>query len=256
MEKIGMKGREIDFIPDRLIEEPVVFRGLTDTEVVVLIIVGLVFWIPVSVLLLLPFGWGLFGVGIGVGMGTTGPASRAFSNFLESNKLPLVIDADGLNILSKNKGLLKKMPPQTVLTPHPKELERILGKWEDDFDKLKKAKRFSEKYDCILVIKGANTITVYKDMGYVNTTGNPGMATGGSGDVLTGIIAGLIAQGHSPLNAAIFGVYLHGKAADIAVEKCSFQALIASGILDNIGRAYLDLFQVSGPDVASDERRQ
>src|SRR5690606_17339319 len=135
-------------------------------------------------------------IGIGVGMGTTGPASRAFSNFLESNKLPLVIDADGLNILSKNKGLLKKMPPQTVLTPHPKELERILGKWTDDFDKLKKAKRFSEKYDCILVIKGANTITVYKDMGYVNTTGNPGMATGGSGDVLTGIIAGLIAQGH------------------------------------------------------------
>ena len=195
-------------------------------------------------------------IGIGVGMGTTGATSRAFSNFLESNKLPLVIDADGLNILSKNKGLLKKMPPQTVLTPHPKELERILGKWEDDFDKLKKAKRFSEKYDCILVIKGANTITVYKDTGYVNTTGNPGMATGGSGDVLTGIITGLIAQGHSPLNAAIFGVYLHGKAADIAVEKCGFQALIASGILDNIGRAYLDLFQVSEPDVASDERGQ
>lgn len=195
-------------------------------------------------------------IGIGVGMGTTGTTSKAFSNFLKSNKLPLVIDADALNILSKNKGLLKKMPPQTVLTPHPKELERIIGKWTDDFDKLKKAKQFSEKYDCILVIKGANTITVYKDMGYVNTTGNPGMATGGSGDVLTGVIAGLIAQGHSPLNAAIFGVYLHGKAADIAVENCGFQALIASGILDNIGKAYLDLFQVSEPDIASGEGGQ
>ncbi|MCM4165150.1 MULTISPECIES: NAD(P)H-hydrate dehydratase [unclassified Arenibacter] len=195
-------------------------------------------------------------IGIGVGMETTGTTSKAFSNFLMNNKLPLVIDADGLNILSKNKGLLGKLPPQTVLTPHPKELERILGKWTDDFDKLKKAKRFSEKYDCILVIKGANTITVYKDTGYVNTTGNPGMATGGSGDVLTGIITGLIAQGHSPLNAAIFGVYLHGKAADIAVENCSFQALIASGILDNIGRAYLDLFQISEPDVASGEGNQ
>lgn len=195
-------------------------------------------------------------IGIGVGMGTTGATSRAFSNFLMGNKLPLVVDADGLNILSKDMGLLGKMPPQTVLTPHPKELERMLGEWTDDFDKLKKAKEFSEKYDCILVIKGAHTITVYKDKGYVNTTGNPGMATGGSGDVLTGIITGLIAQGYSPLNAAIFGVYLHGKAADIAVGECGFQALIASGILSNIGKAYMDLFQVSEPDVASGEGGQ
>ena len=195
-------------------------------------------------------------IGIGVGMGTTATTVKAFSDFLKGNKLPLVIDADGLNILSKNQDLFKVMPPQTVLTPHPKELERIIGKWADDFDKLKKAQEFSEKYDCILVIKGANTITVFKDMGYVNTTGNPGMATGGSGDVLTGIITGLIAQGYSALNAAIFGVYIHGKAADIAVEKCGFQALIASGILDNIGKAYLDLFQVSEPDAATGESEQ
>ena len=192
-------------------------------------------------------------IGIGVGIGTTTTTIKAFSEFLKRNKLPLVIDADGLNILSTNQDLFKDMPPQTVLTPHPKELERLIGKWADDFDKLKKAKEFSEKYDCILVIKGANTITVYKDMGYVNTTGNPGMATGGSGDVLTGLITGLIAQGYSALNASIFGVYIHGKAADIAVEKCGFQALIASGILDNIGNAYLDLFQVSEPDVATSE---
>ncbi|MEQ8220244.1 MAG: NAD(P)H-hydrate dehydratase [Arenibacter sp.] len=192
-------------------------------------------------------------IGIGVGIGTTTTTIKAFSEFLKRNKLPLVIDADGLNILSTNQDLFKDLPPQTVLTPHPKELERLIGKWADDFDKLKKAKEFSEKYDCILVIKGANTITVYKDMGYVNTTGNPGMATGGSGDVLTGVITGLIAQGYSALNASIFGVYIHGKAADIAVEKCGFQALIASGILDNIGNAYLDLFQVSEPDVVTGE---
>ena len=193
-------------------------------------------------------------IGIGVGMGTTVATVKAFSEFMKGNKLPLVIDADGLNILSKNRDLFKKMPPQTVLTPHPKELERIIGKWTDDFDKLKKAKQFSEKYDCILVIKGANTITIYKDMGYVNTTGNPGMATGGSGDVLTGVITGLLAQGYSPMNAAIFGVYIHGRAADIAVEECGFQALIASGILDNIGKAYLDLFQVAEPDAPPAER--
>lgn len=192
-------------------------------------------------------------VGIGVGMGATTTTVKAFSEFLKGQKRPLVIDADGLNILSKNRDLLNKMPSQTVLTPHPKELERIIGKWTDDFDKLDKAKQFSKKYDCILVIKGAHTITVYKDRGYVNTTGNPGMATGGSGDVLTGVLTGLIAQGYSPLDAAIFGVYLHGRAADMAVEECGFQALLAGGILDAIGKAYLDLFQVAKPNVPTEK---
>ena len=189
-------------------------------------------------------------------MGSSDTTVKAFSGFLKRNKLPLVLDADGLNILSQNPALLKNLPSQAVLTPHPKELERIIGKWADDFDKLKKAKEFSKKYDCIVVIKGANTITIYKDIGYINTTGNRGMATGGSGDVLTGIITGLIAQGYSPLNAAIFGVYIHGKAADIAVEECGFQALSASDILHHIGKAYLDLFQVSEPEVAPSENGQ
>lgn len=184
-------------------------------------------------------------IGIGVGMGT-GPATvKAFKEFLERNRLPLVIDADGLNILSQHPDLLDGMPPQTVLTPHPKELARLIGAWENDFDKLNKAREFSKKYDCILVIKGAHTITLYRDMGYINTTGNPGMATGGSGDVLTGVICGLIAQGYPSLDAAIFGVFLHGRAADIAIAECGFQSLIASNILLNLGKAYLDLFQVA-----------
>src|SRR5690606_11774163 len=150
-----------------------------------------------------------------------------------------VIDADGLNILARHPELLAVLPPKTVLTPHPKELERLIGNWEDDFDKLKKVKEFSKKYDCILVIKGAHTTTVYEDKGYINTTGNPGMATAGSGDVLTGVICGLIAQGYAPLDAAIFGVFIHGRAADIAIGECGFQSLIASDILANLGKAYL-----------------
>lgn len=184
-------------------------------------------------------------IGIGVGMGTDPATVTAFKEFLRRNKSPLVIDADGLNILSQYPDLLFGMPPQTVLTPHPKELERLIGEWKDDFDKLKRVREFSKKYDCILVIKGAHTFTVYREMGYINTTGNPGMATGGSGDVLTGIICGLIAQGYSPLDAAIFGVFLHGRAADIAIGECGFQALIASNILENLGKAYLDLFQAA-----------
>jgi hydroxyethylthiazole kinase-like uncharacterized protein yjeF len=177
-------------------------------------------------------------IGIGVGMGTGTNAVRAFSQFLKMNNTPLVIDADGLNILSRNPDLFSSMPPLAVLTPHPKELERMLGKWENDFDKLNKTKEFSRKYDCIVVIKGAHTITVYGDKGYVNSTGNPGMATAGSGDVLTGIITGLVAQGYPILEAAVFGVYLHGRAADIAVEKCGFQALAATDIIRHLGKAY------------------
>ncbi len=194
-------------------------------------------------------------VGIGVGLDKDASTVKALDEFLGDNKKPLVIDADALNILSENKALLGKIPAQTVLTPHPKELERLIGSWKDDFDKLKKAKEFSKKYDCVLVIKGSHTITIYDDKGYVNTTGNPGMGTGGTGDVLTGVITGLIAQGYNPLNAAVFGVYLHGRAGDIAVEKTGYQALTASHVVDAIGLAFIDLFAQpeNGPEQSGGE---
>jgi ADP-dependent NAD(P)H-hydrate dehydratase / NAD(P)H-hydrate epimerase len=182
-------------------------------------------------------------IGFGVGIGTDNLTITAFESFLKQNKLPIVIDADGLNILSKNKSFLKLLPENTVLTPHPKELERLVGTWKDDFDKLKKVKAFSKKYRIIVVIKGANTITVFNNKLYVNSTGNPGLATAGSGDVLTGIITGLISQNYSPLEASIFGVYLHGKAADIAVEDFGYESLIASCIIKYISEAYLDLYK-------------
>jgi hydroxyethylthiazole kinase-like uncharacterized protein yjeF len=182
-------------------------------------------------------------IGIGVGIGTNAKTVSAFETFLKQNKVPLVIDADGINMLSKKKVLLKLLPKNTVLTPHPKELERLIGKWKDDFDKLKKVKAFSKKYKVIIVIKGANTITVFEDKLYINSTGNPGLATAGSGDVLTGIITGLISQDYSPLNATVFGVYLHGKSADIAIEDFGYQSLIASHVIEYLGEAYLDLFK-------------
>ena len=178
-------------------------------------------------------------IGIGIGMGKEEVTVKAFSEFLKNNKTPLVLDADALNILAKNKQLLKNLPKASILTPHPKELERLIGVWKDDFDKLDKAIEFSKKYDCILVIKGAHTITIYKGKGYINTTGNSAMATAGSGDVLTGIITALIAQGYTLLNAAIFGVYLHGKSGDIAVEKRGYESLTASRLIDCIGKAYM-----------------
>ncbi len=182
-------------------------------------------------------------VSFGIGAGTEIKTIAAFEAFLKTNKAPLVIDADGLNILAKKKALLKLLPELTILTPHPKELERLVGSWKDDFEKLKKAKAFAKKYKVILVVKGANTITVFNEKLFVNTTGNPGLATAGSGDVLTGIITGLIAQGYHPSVAAIFGVYLHGKSADIAIEDFGYQSLIASHVIDYLGEAFIDLFK-------------
>lgn len=182
-------------------------------------------------------------IGIGMGMGTTEETTKGFVAFLKNQKNPLVIDADALNILAENPKALKDVPPLSILTPHPLELERLVGKWENDFDKLKKTRTFSKKHDVIVVIKGAHTITVYQEHMFVNTTGNPGMATPGSGDVLTGIITGLLAQHYQPLIAAIFGVYLHGSAGDLAVQQTGYQSLLASEIADFIGDAYIDLFR-------------
>ncbi|WP_372767190.1 NAD(P)H-hydrate dehydratase [Lutibacter sp.] len=180
-------------------------------------------------------------IGIGPGMGTAEKTAQGFENFIKENKLPLVIDADGLNLLSKNQLLLNFLPKNTVLTPHPKELERLIGTWENDYEKLKKTGEFTKKYSIIMVIKGPYTVIIQNDYMYFNSTGNPALATGGSGDVLTGIITGLIAQGYDPLNAAIFGVYLHGKTADIALPKTGYETFTASTIFEYLADAILEV---------------
>ncbi|MEE1964110.1 NAD(P)H-hydrate dehydratase [Allomuricauda taeanensis] len=182
-------------------------------------------------------------VGIGMGIGMDDDTVAAFGTFLKEMERPLVIDADGLNILAKHPGMLQDVPGLSVLTPHPKELERLVGKWKDDFEKLERTKAFSVKHNVVVVVKGAHTIVVYKEKGYVNTSGNPGMATAGSGDVLTGMITGLISQGYLPLEAAIFGVHLHGLAGDVCASKNGYEAVKASGIVEHIGSAYMELLR-------------
>ena len=182
-------------------------------------------------------------VGIGMGMGLDDDTVSAFVSFLKKSTKPMVIDADGLNILSQNPEMLNDVPELSILTPHPKELERLIGHWDSDFDKLQKAKVFASKYNIVLVIKGAHTITIFNNKGYVNTTGNPGMATAGSGDVLTGMITGLLSQGYRSVEAAIFGVFLHGLAGDLEVSSKGYEALKASGLVENIGSAYSELFR-------------
>ena len=181
-------------------------------------------------------------IGIGPGIGQENATQNALHQFfLKTNKTPLVIDADALNILSQNKSWLSLLPPKTILTPHPKELERLIEKWNSETEKFEKTIAFSKKYQLIIVMKGAPTHIIDGDAVYENTTGNAALATAGTGDVLTGMITSLLAQSYEPINAAMLGVYLHGLTADIALPETGYQSFIASDIIANIGNAYLSL---------------
>ncbi|KGO89928.1 NAD(P)H-hydrate dehydratase [Flavobacterium suncheonense] len=182
-------------------------------------------------------------IGFGMGMGQDLDTHQAMFHFLKMNSVPLVIDADGLNILSENKEWLEILPKQTILTPHVKELERLIGHWDSKLEMLENVKTFAAKYDVIVVVKGAPTLIVSKNVIYENTTGNQALATAGSGDVLTGIITGLSAQHYAPADAAILGVYVHGLTADLAVPETGHHAFIASDIIHYLGKAFLTLEQ-------------
>jgi ADP-dependent NAD(P)H-hydrate dehydratase len=180
-------------------------------------------------------------IGIGPGIGQEQATQKAFHEFLKINKTRLVIDADALNILSQNKSWLPLLATKTILTPHPKELERLIGKWNSDAEKGAMTIAFSKQYQLIIVMKGSPTHIIDGDTMYENTTGNAALATAGSGDVLTGIITSLLAQSYEPSSAAILGVYLHGLTADIALPETGYQSFIASDVISNIGKAYLSL---------------
>lgn len=184
-------------------------------------------------------------IGVGPGIGQEKKTAEALTKLLRDagrlNK-PLVLDADALNLCSQDKLMLKFLPVNTILTPHLKEFERLSGKAKSDFHRLELAQQFAKHYKVYLVLKGAYTATVTPEgKVFFNSTGNPGMASGGSGDVLTGILTSLVAQGYAPFHAAIVGVYLHGLAGDLAAEKYGQEAMAASDIIDMISPAYQQL---------------
>lgn len=178
----------------------------------------------------------------GMGAGTSEETKGAFEKLLKETTSPMLIDADGINLLAKNKNLLKFVPENSVLTPHPKELERLIGAWNSDIDKINKVQEFIRKNKLIIVLKGAHTFCFHKEEFFINNTGNAGMATAGAGDALSGIIAGLISQRYDPVAAAVLGVYLHGTAGDLAAQKLGHEAVIAGEIINNLGPAFINLF--------------
>lgn len=181
-------------------------------------------------------------VGIGPGLGTHRETAEGLLELFKHCDKPVVIDADALNLISQDRSLLEHMPVMAVLTPHRGEFERLAGKTHGSYDTLMSQLRFSKEHQVVIVLKGAHTsITLPDGTVWFNSTGNSGMATAGSGDVLTGIILSLLGQGYAPEEAALTGVYLHGLAGDIAVEKSSPEALIASDIIGELGSAFTSI---------------
>ena len=172
-------------------------------------------------------------IAIGPGIGTKPKTVAAVERLLKSQKKPMVIDADGINILAMKKELLKDLPKGSILTPHSGEFRRLVGPWEDDFEKLDKLKSLCKEYELNVVLKGAYS-AVCNTQGeiYFNSTGNPGLATAGSGDVLTGIVGSFLAQGLQPFDALQLGVYFHGAAGDRAMEKSENTWIQASDVIN------------------------
>ncbi len=182
-------------------------------------------------------------IGVGPGLGMEHQSKMALKLLIQNSSVPIVFDADALNILAENPTWLAFLPKNSVLTPHPKEFQRLVGGWSNDFEKLDKLVSFAKKHGIYIVLKGANTCVCFPDgQCFFNSTGNPGMATAGSGDVLTGIITGLIASGYSSGIAAIIGVYIHGLSGDITARKMGMESITASEIINNLGKAFLEIW--------------
>lgn len=175
------------------------------------------------------------GCGIGLGKETC----SVIKLLIQQCNVPLVLDADAINILAENKTWLAFLPAGTILTPHPKEFERLCGKWNDSFERLKMQKDFSAKFQCYMVFKGAYTcVTTPSGNCYFNTSGNPGMAKGGSGDTLTGIITALLAQGLNRAEACVAAVYIHGVAGDLAKQKYGELSMLPEDLTEQLGPAF------------------
>lgn len=177
-------------------------------------------------------------IGIGPAIGSDKDSVSLLELIISSSKIPLVIDADALTILSGKTELLSQLHSKTILTPHPKEFDRLFGIHHSREKQIETAIATAKAFDLIIVLKGSRTVVTNGTETYYNTTGNSGLATGGSGDALTGMITSFLAQGYSPFEAAILGVYLHGSAADITLKSQSEESMLITDVIENLGKGF------------------
>ena len=183
-------------------------------------------------------------IAIGPGLGQEEDTALAMMEQIQGSNLPIILDADAINILSTHRNWLSRLPKRCILTPHLGELERLIGKCMDTYERLTKVKELAAYLQSYIIVKGAWTTIVTPEGEYFfNPTGNPGMATGGSGDVLTGILLALVAQGYSREEACKLGVYIHGLAGDIAAEEMTETGMISSDIINALPNAWKKIRQ-------------
>jgi len=177
-------------------------------------------------------------IGIGPGIGLDNANEEMLISILLQSKIPLLLDADALTIISQNKRLLSSIPEESILTPHTGEFDRLFGVHQNNEERVNAAMKIALEYKLIIVLKGPQTAIITGKEVIYNSTGNAGLAKGGSGDALTGVITSFLAQGYSPLIAAKLGVYLHGLAADITLKEQSMESMLITDVIENLGKAF------------------
>jgi NAD(P)H-hydrate epimerase len=181
-------------------------------------------------------------LGLGPGLGVSKNTLKIIEKVLLNFKKPIVLDADALNTIANHQNLLVKIPNNSIFTPHPKEFDRLFGAHKNNDERIKTAITKSKELQIIIVLKGYETIITNGNETFYNTTGNAGLAKGGSGDALTGIITAFLAQGYKPIHAAIIGVYLHGKAANITLKTQSMESMLITDVIENLGKAFQKIY--------------
>ena len=182
-------------------------------------------------------------IGVGPGIGIGKHSENLLVSIIAKIDKPILLDADAINIIATNKKLLSKIPKETIITPHPKEFDRLFGNHKNNEERINAAIKEAQQHNIIIVLKGHKTLVTYAGEAFLNTTGNAGLAKGGSGDALTGIITAFLAQGYEPKVATKLGVYLHGLAADIALENQSMESMLISDVIECMGKAFKNLIQ-------------
>ena len=183
-------------------------------------------------------------IGIGPGIGKNSLEKKVLKEIIKYSDNPIVLDADALNIIADAKKILNKIPANSIITPHPKEFDRLFGNHISAEERKNTAIKMAELLDIVIVLKDYQTFVTDGINNFINTTGNSGLAKGGSGDALTGLITGLLAQQYSSLNAALIGVYIHGLAADITLEKQTMESMIITDVIENFGKAFQQITNV------------
>lgn len=177
-------------------------------------------------------------IGMGSGIGINSDSTKLLKQILKLKSIPMVIDADALNSIAKHKKLFELIPPNSILTPHAREFDRLFGEHKNHEARIKTAIGKAQELNIIIVLKSSKTIVTYGGASFENTTGNVGLAKGGSGDALTGIITSFLAQGYLPEDAARIGVYIHGLAADITLNSQSEESMLITDVIENLGNAF------------------